>query len=58
MITSNRDEFLGAHTTPEVKEALEKERQKTGKSVSLLVHEAVKRQMEEKGYPVEDKTAA
>lgn len=58
MIMSNRDEFLGAHTTPEVKEALEEERRKTGKSVSLLVHEAVKKQMQEKGYSVEDKTAA
>lgn len=58
MITGDRDEFLGAHTTPKVKEALDLERRKTGKSVSLLIHEAVKKEMQQKGYQVEDQTAA
>ena len=58
MITSDRDEFLGAHTTEEVKEALEKERQRTGKSVSKLVHEAVARDMRERGYKIKEDAAA
>lgn len=54
MIMSDRDEFLGAHTTEEVKQALEKEKKKTGKSVSLLVHEAVVARVRELGYNVKE----
>jgi hypothetical protein len=54
MIMSDRDEFLGAHTTDEVKKALEAERKKSKKSVSLLVHEAVAKAMKELGYDIKE----
>lgn len=54
MIMSDRDEFIGAHTTEEAKKALEEERKKSGKSVSLLIHEAVVDKLREKGYPVKE----
>lgn len=41
MITGDRYVFLGAHLTPEVKKALREESIRTGKSMSLLVHEYV-----------------
>lgn len=57
MIMSNRDEFLGAHTTEEVKKALEAERQKTSKSVSKLVHEALVKDLRERGYKITEEAA-
>lgn len=58
MIMSDRDEFIGAHTTEDAKQALEKERKLTGKSVSLLVHEAIVSKLREKGYEIKEQTAA
>jgi len=57
MIMSDRDEFIGAHTTPEVKEALELERQKTKKSVSKIIHEAIVARLREAGYSIKEVAA-
>jgi hypothetical protein len=54
MIMSDRDEFVGVHVTPEAREALEKERTKTGKSISKLVWEAVRKSLIETGYPIKE----
>jgi hypothetical protein len=39
MITTDRDEPVGFHTTFENKEALRQEAERRGKSMSLLIHE-------------------
>ena len=57
MIMSDRDEFIGAHTTPEVIEALEKERQKTKKSKSKLIHEALVAKLRSEGHNIKDEAA-
>lgn len=58
MIMSDRDEFIGAHTTEDAKKALEAERKRSGKSVSLLIHEAIVSKMREAGYEIKEQTAA
>ena len=58
MIMSDRDEFIGAHTTPSVKEALEAERKRTKKSVSKIVHEALVMKLRAAGYEIKGEEAA
>jgi plasmid stability protein len=45
MITTDRNEFIGAHVTPEVKQALRKRAADEKKSMSELVHETLERQL-------------
>jgi len=53
MITeSERDEPVGGHVTPAVKEALRAEASKTKKSMSQLLHEALVRYLKGKGHDV------
>ena len=42
MIASYRSSFIGAHVTPEVKQALEERATKEGKSVSWYIYSLLK----------------
>lgn len=53
MITTDRNEFLGAHVTPAVKDALKEEAKKEDLSVSMLVFKLLKLSLRAKGYNVE-----
>jgi hypothetical protein len=58
MIMSDRDEFIGAHTTPEARKALEQLRDRTKKSVSKLIHEAVVAKLRSEGFEIKDEEQA
>jgi hypothetical protein len=45
METSFRSEFIGAHVTPEVKEALIKKARREGSSVSRLTYRLLKKEL-------------
>ena len=57
MIMSNRDEFVGLHTTEDAKKALERERDKTGKSVSKIAHEILVAGLRERGHQLKEEAA-
>ncbi len=54
MITTDRDVFVGAHTTPEVKDALRAEARKRRTSISRLVHLEMLENLKRLGYPLTD----
>lgn len=54
MITTSRNNFLGAHVTKDVKSAIKDEAVIQGKSISLLVHEILKAEMQKRGHALEE----
>jgi predicted transcriptional regulator len=58
VIMSDRDNFIGGHTTAEVEAALQKEATKSKKSKSMIIHEALRDALKAKGYPIKEDAAA
>ena len=54
MITSDRNVFLAAHVTEQVKEALRKEARDKGLSMSLLAYAAVAEMLRKRGYDIRE----
>ncbi len=54
MITSDRNVFLAAHVTEQVKEALRKEARDKGQSMSFLIYVAISKMLRKRGYDIRE----